>query len=151
MMAILSIHLDDATAARLQTIAANEGRTQDELASAAVSEEALRYFTARDDDPAKSNEDNAATKRAANALGHSVPAEVAPGIRLFIACATHEAVGVLTPVDLVYEAYCAFCARENHPRALAVTFATLMEALFTIDRFRYQRRFVNLALNEGSI
>ena len=81
--------------------------------------------------------------------GSSVPATVAPGIRLFIASATHSAVGTLTPVDQVYQAYCQFCATENLPRALAITFTTLMEAHFTIDRFRYQRRFVNLALNEG--
>lgn len=51
-MISITLYLDPATEARLRQIADETGRRCEELAEAAVAEEALGYFRHRADDPA---------------------------------------------------------------------------------------------------
>jgi predicted transcriptional regulator len=50
-MTSITIYLDNATEERLRLIADETGRRVEELAASAVSQEALRYFRSRHDDP----------------------------------------------------------------------------------------------------
>lgn len=50
---MISVSVDDDTYRRLKRIESITGRSVDDLAYAAVSSEAIRYFRDRDDDPVK--------------------------------------------------------------------------------------------------
>lgn len=52
-MTSITLYLDPATEARLRLIADETDRRVEDLAEAAVSEEALRYFRHRQDDPGR--------------------------------------------------------------------------------------------------